>query len=159
MRRLMIGSLLLFLSVGCNSQPIAPDPPAPFGGPVPAAAIGTGSLAVSSLSCFDGVSPATNLNLLVTSIGTGFLLDNVTFQLINGNTVGGRTVTFPSADLTRQFGNTFVPVGTTRPFGFVFGFGCVPTQVVNVVNVINISAVVVDGSGVSHVLNTTATMH
>jgi hypothetical protein len=52
-----------------------------------------------------------------------------------------------------------VPVGTTRPFGFVFGFGCVPTQVVNVVNVINISAVVVDGSGVSHVLNTTATMH
>ena len=142
-------TLLVIVSIGCDSKPMSPAmpssnqkkaPTAPFAGP-----IGTpGSVGVSSVTCV-GVPPVTAANVLVTSVGTNFLIGNVTFRLIDGSSVGGRTVTFPSADLTRQFGNTLVPIGTSRPLNFVLGVGCLPIE--------GVAVTVVDGSGVSYLMN------
>jgi hypothetical protein len=49
-------------------------------------------------------------------------MDSVTLRLINGETVGGPTITFPTPDLNRMFGPTVV-VGR-RAFTFRPQFGC-----------------------------------
>jgi len=143
-------ALLVIVSLGCDSKPLSPTTPtptdkktAPFGGPIGS----PGSVGVPSVTCV-GLPPVTAASVIVTSVGTDFFIGNVTFRLIDGSSVGGPTVTFPSADLTRQFGNTLVPIGTSLPLNFVLGTGCLPVQ--------GVAVTVVDGTGVSYVMNASA---
>lgn len=56
-------------------------------------------------------------------------LETVTLQLNDGSNIGGRTVTFPSPQLTQMFGTTVVVGSGTFGFEPVFGCGLgVPTQ-------------------------------
>jgi hypothetical protein len=64
----------------------------------------------------------TDFSLFVSAGGTSTSLNHVTLRLNDGSSVGGPTVTFPQADLTRMFGSTIIV--DTRTFTFQPQFGC-----------------------------------
>jgi hypothetical protein len=69
------------------------------------------------------IAVATSFDIVVIpSRQTDVFMDSVTLRLINGESVGGPSVTFPTPDLTRMFGPTVV-VGR-RAFTFRPQFGC-----------------------------------
>jgi hypothetical protein len=73
-------------------------------------------------ACPSGVfSPS--FALVITPFGSrNMSIENATFRLIDGSTVGGPSVTFPQPQLTRMFG-TLVVVGS-RTFNFSPAFSC-----------------------------------
>jgi hypothetical protein len=73
--------------------------------------------------------------LMITS-GRNTALSHVTLQLIDGSHVGGPMVTFPQPALANEFGSTIIVAGTTRTFNFRPQFGCGPTPVGIVADVI-----------------------
>jgi hypothetical protein len=69
------------------------------------------------------IAIATSFDIVVIpSPQTDVFMDSVTLRLINGESVGGPSVTFPAPDLNRMFGPTVV-VGR-RAFTFRPQFGC-----------------------------------
>jgi hypothetical protein len=69
------------------------------------------------------IAVATSFDIVViSSPQSDVFMDSVTLRLINGETVGGPTITFPTPDLNRMFGPTVV-VGR-RAFTFRPQFGC-----------------------------------
>ena len=66
-----------------------------------------------------------SFDLVVRNFGASDLfLDEATFQLIDGTTLGGPTMPIPSADLTSRFGQLLIHPGQTRAFRFHERFGC-----------------------------------
>jgi hypothetical protein len=79
-------------------------------------------------------------------------LDTVTIHLIDGSNLGGPEITFPRAGLANMFGSTSL-VGTSS-FTFQSTFACVVVAPV----AITTDAVVVDGTGGTQILTTTASL-
>jgi hypothetical protein len=64
-------------------------------------------------------------DLIVHNTGTADLLvDEASFRLIDGTTLGGSPITIPSAEMSRRFGRPLVRRGTRRAFRFNERFGC-----------------------------------
>jgi hypothetical protein len=61
---------------------------------------------------------------LMISAADSVNLSGVTIRLIDGSSVGGPTITFPSPKLAAQFGNTSIVAGTSRTFRFEPRFPC-----------------------------------
>ena len=66
----------------------------------------------------------TDLNIVVSSTRTGFVVDHVTLHLIDGSNIAGPSVTFPQPDLNAQFFNTVVHAGSSRTFVLKPTFRC-----------------------------------
>jgi hypothetical protein len=79
-----------------------------------------GGLVTSSCLTF-----TTSVDLIVRNFGASDLfLDEATFQLIDGTTLGGPTIPIPSPDLSSRFGQLVIHPGRTRTFRFHERFGC-----------------------------------
>jgi hypothetical protein len=62
-------------------------------------------------------------NVAITAAST-VNMNAVTFRLGDGSSVGGPSVTFPSAALATQFNSTIIVGGNTRLLTFTWPFGC-----------------------------------
>jgi hypothetical protein len=89
------------------------------------------SVALAPASVFGGVGASSCLtweaafDLVVRNFGASDLfLDEATFQLIDGTTLGGPMIPVPSGDLNRRFGQLRIHPGRTRVFRFHERFGC-----------------------------------
>ena len=78
-------------------------------------------------ACF-AIGFASSINLAITAGRSSLLLDQATFQLLDGSNVGGPMVTFPRAGLGAQFGDTSVRARASRTFPFTPAFGCSPSR-------------------------------
>jgi hypothetical protein len=97
------------------------------------------------------IAVATSFDIVVIpSSPTDVFMDSVTMRLINGETVGGPSITFPTPDLNRMFGPTVV-VGR-RAFTFRPQFGCQ----VGRPRSIAVDVVLSDGKGHSQTVTGTA---
>jgi hypothetical protein len=66
-----------------------------------------------------------SFDLVIHNFGTSDLfLDEATFQLIDGTTLGGPMIPIPSPDLNRRFGQLLIHKGRTRTFRFHERLGC-----------------------------------
>jgi len=108
------------------------------------------SLFTTSCASRQFFTPAFDL-VLVQPQSVNFFLDRVTFRMIDGTSLGGPSVTFPSAQLTSMFGSTLI-VGS-RAFSFRPQFGCGfftrPGSIVA-------DVVLIDGRGQSHNVSVSA---
>jgi hypothetical protein len=68
----------------------------------------------------------TNFNLIIQPVVVDVRLESVTIQLVDGSSVGGTTIPFPTPNLDRTFGSLVVIAGTSRSFPFSVQFGCIP---------------------------------
>jgi hypothetical protein len=97
------------------------------------------------------IAIATSFNIVViSSPQTDVFMDSVTLRLINGETVGGPSITFPTPDLNRMFGPTVV--AGRRAFPFQPQFGCQPGRPGSIA----IDVVLSDGKGNSQVVTGSA---
>jgi hypothetical protein len=97
------------------------------------------------------IAVATSLDIVVIPPPqTDVFMDTVTFRLIDGESVGGPSITFPTPDLNRMFGPTVV-VGR-RAFTFHPQFGCQ----VGRPRSIGVGVVLSDGKGHSQTVAGTA---
>jgi hypothetical protein len=123
---MIVGSLML---VACDTgnRPVAPDDP------MDPSLIVSGRIVPQSLvlSPLTGVrcpflTPfTTRFDLLVDLAGSReFFLDQVTFRLSDGSSVGGSPVLMSASDLAARFASTRIVPGTTSRFGFAPRFEC-----------------------------------
>lgn len=89
------------------------------------------SVVLAPASVFGGFDASSCLmfgatfDLVVKNFGASDLfLDEATFQLIDGTTLGGPMIPMPSRDLNRRFGQLLIHRGRTRAFRFQERFGC-----------------------------------
>jgi hypothetical protein len=89
------------------------------------------SVVLAPASVFGGFGASSCLtwgaafDLIVRNFGASDLfLDEATFQLIDGTTLGGPMIPVPSGDLNRRFGQLLIHRGRTRAFRFHERFGC-----------------------------------
>jgi len=73
------------------------------------------------------------------------IMNQVKIRFIDGSSIGGSPITFPSADLNRMFGNTIVRLGSSRSFPFTQRFGCFPVSP----KVMSVSVTLADDTGAS----------
>src|SRR5262249_47995412 len=86
---------------------------------------------VAGFPCVTFTESAAAFDLRISASST-VSLNQVTFRLVDGSSVGGPSVTVPSASLVSQFGSTVIVGGGNRLLTFPSPFGCallVPTAV------------------------------
>ena len=94
----------------------------------------------------------TTFHIVVQQPRVDVFLNQVTLQFIDGTGVGGTPIPFPTGDLNRLFGHTFVRANTSRTFPFTQGFGCFPVSP----RLLSAHIVFVDGNGMPQETTLTA---
>jgi hypothetical protein len=138
-----------------STTPGAALAPAPLPAVNGVVVITAGPMAFSSAtSCSSAGLLTPNLTVVVSSTGTGFVVDHVTLHLIDGSNAGGPGVTFPQPDLNTQFVNTVVQGGSSRTFVLKPTFTCGGSAPRSIQGEVGI----VDASGGRSVITTNVTV-
>jgi hypothetical protein len=98
--------------------------------PTPAFTLGVAPSTLALVSV--GAGPSTfcspfgaTFDLIVHNRGTNdLLMDEASFRLIDGTSLGGSPITIPSTEMARRFGRPLVRRGSSRTFRFTERFGC-----------------------------------
>jgi hypothetical protein len=116
---------LTIVTAGCSATDTAPmslmNPSAAYDVSVAPSSVvmGPASGGFVTASC------TANFDLIVRNFGASDLfLDEATFQLIDGTTLGGPMIPIPSPELSSRFGQLLIRPGRTRTFRFHERFGC-----------------------------------
>jgi hypothetical protein len=135
-KRLAIATLALFSLVltACDSDRHQPLNPVGFGGTSFVTSILPEQLGITPISGFGGFgcplfpSFTTRFNLVVNPFAGDIFLQEATFRLVDGSSVGGSPLLVSATDIAARFGTTLIPAGTRRTFGFTPQFSCVAFQ-------------------------------
>ena len=146
---LLFCGTLTIAATGCSDTDTAPmsltNPGATY-----ALSVVPSSVALASASVFGGFETSScrtfgaTFDLLVSNLGASDLfLDEATFQLVDGTTLGGPMIPVPSRELRRRFGQPLIQRGRTRAFRFHERFGCGAKSP----QLLRVEARLVDGGG------------